>query len=212
MAGKLSPSGFSGLDKSLFCSECKVKTRIEYQAIYSNNDETYFAIVKCIDCNKLTFLQYGDVYRNEKKRPLIIGVQTSVELLHSYPIKSEVKIEDVPPKIAKSYLEGVRCLDANSPNGAVSMFRRALSQVCVKLKANPKDRLVDQIKVLSNDIRPTASEIKAWGNLGAHEDNTGKIIDVSMKQAESNKRFIERVFYVVYQHPAELNKLQKERS
>ena len=109
-------------------------------------------------------------------------------------------------------MEGTRCLDANAPNGAVAMFRRALQQICVRLGAVPTDNLIDQIKILPSDVKPTATEIREWGNLGVHEDNSGKILDVKKPEAEAVKQFIERVFLVIFQHPAQLKKLQQKRS
>ena len=209
----LNPNIFNGLLTSLFCSDCKVKTRIEYQTIRSNNNRTYFAIVKCIDCNKLTFLHYGDVHRNDKETrfAMVAGGRIPVELIFSFPNQSETKVEDIPKKIAASYLEGVRCLDANAPNGAVGMFRRALQQICVEGGANPRDRLTDQLKILPADAKPTAIEIKEWGNLGVHEDSDGIITEITISQAESIKTFLERVFMVAYQHPAALRKSQNAR-
>lgn len=213
-ARKLPASSFSNLIDTLYCIQCETKTRIEYQTIIENNDETFFAIAKCIDCDRLTMFHYDEYYKHHgEKKPLIGGaISISVELLRSYPNQSETDTLDVPKKIAKSYLEGVRCLDANSPNGAVTMFRRALEQVCLKLEADPQDRLEDQVKVLPSDIRPDATEIRKWGNLGGHEDNTGKIVEVSITQAKSIKQFIERVFLVVFQHPEQLKKLSTQRN
>lgn len=208
--GKILENHLDGLEKSLFCPNCKAKTRIKYQILLDNDDDTIFTIAECIDCNRLTFMQYEkqfdkNVRFHHPAAPLL------VKLIYSYPNVSETKISDVPKKIVNSYLEGVRCLDANAPNAAVAMFRRSLQRVCVEAGAKSHDRLVDQIKILPEIARPTAKEIKDWGNLGVHEDSNGRIEEVTKLQAERVKIFLERVFLIIYQHPAELKQSQKER-
>ena len=209
----LDERSFDGLECSLYCAKCKVRTRIEYLYITNNNNRTYFAIAQCIDCEGLTFFQYQQKLHAgiNLVTTQIANAVTEVELIYSFPFTSEVKIDDVPEKFAKTYLEGVRCLDANSPNGSVAMFRRTLQQICVERGADPSKKLVNQIEVLPIEVKPTADEIREWGNLGAHEDNSGKVIDVNRTQAESIKRFLEQIFLVLYQHPAELKRLQKAR-
>jgi len=205
----LNPTLFSGLENSLHCPKCETKTRHKYITIFANNDSTYFAIAKCIDCDRLVFFQYEKV--EDPNRPIALRVITPLKVKWIFPNISNTNVQDIPKKITKSYLEGVRCLEVNSPNGAVGMFRRALQQTCVNLGADPSAGLKEQIKILPSDVKPTATEIREWGNLGVHEDNKGKIMDVSPKQANAIKRFIERVFLVIFQHPAELKRLQSER-
>ena len=49
------------------------------------------------------------------------------------------------------YLEGIQCLNFKAPNGAVALFRRALSQVCIDLGADSKQTLNKQIEILLMD-------------------------------------------------------------
>jgi hypothetical protein len=205
------PHDLNGIPHSLYCNICKVRTRIEYEIALSNNDNTYFVVGKCIDCNKLTIM-HCEVIPSDKTKPIGVRRTIPVRIKHMYPFSSETKIQDIPPKVANSYLEGVRCLDADAPNGSVAMFRRTLQQICVERGAKPKDRLVDQIKILPPEIVPTAKEIKEWGNLGVHEDSDGKVLEVNKEQADAIKRFLERIFLSIYQHPAELERLKKVRS
>jgi hypothetical protein len=210
-SSRIDPSILNGIPNLLYCPDCKARTRINYEIALLNNDKTYFAIAKCIDCKRLTIM-HCKAMPSDKEKPLGYRRTIPVNIIYTYPLVSETKTDDIPPKIVNSYLEGVRCLDANAPNGAVTMFRRSLQQICVEKGANPKDRLVDQIKVLPEQVRPTAKEIKAWGNLGAHEDSNGKIEEVNKEQADAIKRFLESVFMVVYQHPIELERLKGQRT
>ena len=63
------------------------------------------------------------------------------------------------------------------------MFRRSLQQICIQKGANKEARLEDQIKVLPMEIRPSATQLRKWGNLGAHEDKNGVIESVKIKDA-----------------------------
>lgn len=207
----IKPHDLNGIPDSLYCNICKVRTRIECNLALSDHDGTYFVIGKCIDCDKLTIM-HCEVIPSDKTKPIGVRMTIPVRIKHMYPFSSETKTDDVPTNIVKSYLEGVRSLDANAPNGAVAMFRRSLQQICVEKGANSNDRLVDQIKKLPPEVIPTAKEIKDWGNLGVHEDSDGKVLEVNNQQADAIKRFLERIFLSIYQHPAELERLKKARS
>lgn len=201
---------FKGIMTSAYCSKCRVRTRIDYKHMTQNNDDTYFAITVCIDCNNVTILQYKtkETITRPRRKPNC----EIVELIYSYPCSSELQTEDLPENIIKSYIEGVNCLNANAPNGSVVMFRRTLQQICVKLGANPTDDLVEQIKKLPKEIDDAATEIRKWGNLASHEDNRGIIPSISNEDAESIKRFLERIFLIVYKHPGEIERSKNKRS
>ena len=207
----INPKYVNGLEKSLFCINCQFKNRIDHLGIYGNTDGKFFAIVKCYDCDKLSFLEYGNASHGSSSGYTLSDGSVPVKLLRVYPSAVESNSKDVPPKITKSYLEGIVCLESNAPNGAVALFRRALQQICIDLGASEDDRLEDQVKKLPDVIRPNATEIRKYGNFGVHEDKRGIIIDVTIPQAKSIKLFLERIFLEIYQHPAQLKRLKDER-
>ena len=78
-----------------------------------------------------------------------------------------------------------------------------------KKGSDPKDILENQVKVLPIEIRPTATELRRWGNLGAHEDKNGVIESVKMNDAKLAKEFLERVFYTVFEYPEKIKQSQR---
>ena len=209
---RLYEKNFLDLQKSLWCPNCKAKTRISYNTILRNIDKTYFSIVNCNDCNRLSFLHYG--YTRREGSGFIIRFSdsaTPVDLLYTYPTNFPSNLVNIPSNMVDFYLEGIHCLNSNAPNGAVALFRRVLSQVCIDLGADPKQMLNKQIEILPDGLKPAAHEIRSWGNLGVHEDKSGIINAVPINVAESIKEFLEQVFVVIYDHPSKIKKLQKER-
>lgn len=209
---RLYEKNFRYLQKSLWCPKCKSKTRISYKTILPNIDKTYFSIVNCNDCNRLSFLHYG--YMRRDGGGFIIRFSdsvTPVELLHTYPSNFTSNLVNIPSNIADFYLEGIRCLNSNAPNGAVALFRRALSLICIDLGADSNQVLNKQIEILPDELKPTAHEIRSWGNLGVHEDKSRIIDAVPINIAKYIKEFLEQVFFVIYDHPSKIKKLQKER-
>lgn len=81
------------------------------------------------------------------------------------------KIKD--PVILDNLDEGMRCLTANSPKGAIVNFRRAL-QATVLLLGGEGDDLYKQIddlykkEIIRGKTREIAHKVRAFGNLGAH--------------------------------------------
>jgi len=207
--------GWSNYLENDYCYNCKSKTQRDYLQKWEYDEITkeYFILANCHICAKLFLYIYVEDRPKGVKFPssMVSGI-TPVKLVTVFPKFSESKTNNVPIKIVASYSEGLRCMDNNAPNGATAMFRRALQQVCVDKGAKKGNRLEDQIKVLPNEIRPSATELRKWGNLASHEDSTGIIESVKMPDAELAKEFIERVFYAVYEYPAKISKSQKKRS
>jgi len=198
-----------------YCYNCKSKTQRDYLQRWEHDPITneYFILAKCHVCEKKFLYVYEeDVPKGIRFPSSVVTGITRVKLVTTFPKFSESNVNEVPEKIANSYSEGLRCMDNDAPNGATGMFRRALQQVCVERGAKKGVRLEDQVKVLPIDIRPSATELRKWGNLAAHEDSKGIIESVKMLDAELAKEFIEKVFYSVYEYPSKIKKSQKKRS
>ena len=207
--------GWSNYLENDYCYNCKSKTQRDYLQKWEYDEITkeYFILAKCHICEKLFLYIYVEDRPKGVKFPssMVSGI-TPVKLVTVFPKISESQINFIPKKIVESYLEGLRCMDNNAPNGAVSMFRKTLQQICVNEGAKKGDDLVNQIKVLPQEIRPTATELRKWGNLGAHEDKNGIIESVKMPDAHLAKEFLERVFYSVYEYPEKIKQSQKKRA
>jgi len=198
-----------------YCYNCKSKTQRDYIVGWEHDPVTdeYFILAKCHVCEKkFVYVYEDDIPKGIKFPTSRVSGTTKVRLVTVFPKFFESKIRGVPKNAVKSYQEGLRCLSINSPNGAVAMFRKCLQQICVEQGAKKGQRLVDQVKILPQDIRPSATELKQWGNLGAHEDDKGIILDVKMVDAILAKEFLDRVFYRIYEYPLKIKKSQMKRS
>lgn len=198
-----------------YCYNCKSTTQRDYIDGWEYDPVTkeYFILAKCHVCEKrFVYVYEEDIPKGVRFPSSMVSGTTKVRLVTVFPKFFESRTIGVPKNALKSYQEGLRCLSIGSPNGAVAMFRKCLQQICVQQGARKGQLLVDQVKILPLDIRPSATELKQWGNLGAHEDSKGIILDVKMNDAILAKEFLERVFYTVYEYPLKIKKSQTRRS
>lgn len=124
---------------------------------------------------------------------------------------------DVPDSVADAFSEGMRCLSANAPNGAVGMFRTALSYMVEDRgseKAKGKSALKDKVKQMVIDgglppsLREWADHVRLYGNAGAHPDLFG---DVAVDEATDVSELTRTLIEVVYVVPANIARRQAER-
>jgi len=114
-------------------------------------------------------------------------------------IRPKIKgISRVPDKINKYYQEGLRCLHADSPNGAVTLFRKTIHAIGIHYglaKPNDDQSLYNIIKKLQDNghivqkISDALRGIKDIGNDGAHINDN----EPDMEQAEALQHLIEVV-------------------
>jgi hypothetical protein len=124
---------------------------------------------------------------------------------------------NVPPNVATAYDEGVRCLSAGAPNGAVAMFRTAMTWIVQDKgsdEAKAKGDLKDKVKKMVADGGLTATlgswvdHVRLYGNAGAHPDLFG---DVSLDEAKDVARLSETLIGLLYVTPAKIAQRQAER-
>jgi hypothetical protein len=124
---------------------------------------------------------------------------------------------DVPTSVASAYDEGVRCLSAGSPNGAVAMFRTAMTWIVLDRgseTAKAKGDLKDKVKQMVADGGLTApvgnwvDHVRLYGNAGAHPDLFG---GVSNEEAKDVARLTETLIELLYVTPAKIAKRQAQR-
>ncbi len=124
----------------------------------------------------------------------------------------------VPSDVATAYDEGVRCLSAGSPNGAVAMFRTAMTWI-VQDKgseaAKAKRDLKEKVKQMVGDGGLTApvgswvDHVRLYGNAGVHPDLFG---GVSLDEARDVARLTETLIELLYVTPAKIAQRQAQRS
>ncbi|MFA5771978.1 MAG: DUF4145 domain-containing protein [Thermoplasmata archaeon] len=107
-----------------------------------------------------------------------------------YP-KQELKgLTNLPPDIQKYYDEALRCISADSPNGAVTLFRKIIHAIGIHYdiaKKNDDKSLYSIIGELHNNghivmkLRDALMGIKDIGNDGAHINENEPDIDQANK-------------------------------
>lgn len=140
------------------------------------------------------------------------------EGVHWWPIPGDQSLDpSVPSKVASAYGEGVRCLSANASNGAVAMFRAAMTWIVDDTgseAAKGKKDLKDKIKQMVADGGLTATlggwidHVRLYGNAGAHPDLFG---DVSLDEAKDVARLTATLIELLYVTPAKIAQRQAER-
>jgi len=124
--------------------------------------------------------------------------------------------EAVPGPVQEDYIEGVECLGIGANKAAATMFRRSLQQVMINKKAPQRNRLIDQINdlvtsgVLPKEIGVWATEIRLWGNEGAHPATDG-LDEITGEDTTGIRGFLERIFEWVYIMPAKISSSRTKR-
>lgn len=153
------------------------------------------------------------------------GLITTIDRVHqvtgwvewiNYPRTIPTVHEAVPGPVQEDYIEGVECLGLGANKAAATMFRRSLQQVMINKKAPQRNRLIDQINdlvtsgVLPNEIGVWATEIRLWGNEGAHPATDG-LDEITGEDTTGIRGFLERIFEWVYIMPANISSSRAKR-
>ncbi|MFA5838941.1 MAG: DUF4145 domain-containing protein [Candidatus Paceibacterota bacterium] len=144
----------------------------EKTLVYGGDDfyfpySVVFTIYQCEHCDRLRLIvekERRDQYSSERK--------TILEF--PFPGFSEIDREKIKyPIILENLDEGMRCLAANSPKGAIVNFRRALQSAVLILggKGDTLEKQVDDLykkEIIRSKTKEIAHKVRAFGNLGAH--------------------------------------------
>ncbi|MEY2421776.1 MAG: hypothetical protein QOI95_1843 [Acidimicrobiaceae bacterium] len=183
------------------------------------NEDERVAILECSgcrDCIVVIEAQFiGGVPRAEGMRR---GGTMEWRGFHWWPIPGGSMLDPaVPALVADAFTEGMRCLAANAPNGAVSMFRVVLTYVVLdkgSAEAKAKPDLKDKITQMVADaglppaLGDWATHVRLYGNAGAHPDLFGP---VTVDEAHDVALLIQSLLDVLYVVPANIAKRQAER-
>jgi hypothetical protein len=124
----------------------------------------------------------------------------------------------IPLEIADAYGEGIRCMWANAPNGAATMFRRTLEGIVKKKGSDDAQaaatknlaaglRVMADEGVLDKSLAEWAKEIRIVANSGAHFDLAD---EVSHEEAEKLSRLIRAVLHYLYEMPALISRTRTQ--
>ena len=122
---------------------------------------------------------------------------------------------NISQEIRDDYSEAGLCLSAGCPKASVVMSRRVLQRI-LKEQGCSEHNLTDQIdKAIKSDIlrkpmHKIATEIRQYGNLGAHPDDK-QLADIDKEKAKQILDFARLIIEEFYEIPATAEKLQKDR-
>lgn len=126
-------------------------------------------------------------------------VSCNIDESKIYPEPSVRGIEgDLPDDISDYYQEGLRCLNADAPNGAATVFRKVIDATCIYYGVSgieDNDSFYDMIEklaeenIITESLRQTLLGVKDGGRDGAHINDQ----DPSMEQAYNLKQMIDSV-------------------
>ena len=157
--------------------------------------------------DKVTFRQRTYNLSPHHKKGSMVSVQCegcngvlsySIEEHKLYPNPEITGLENLPEEIQKYYDEGLRCLSSNSPNGAVTLFRKVIHAIGIHYKIAKKNddkKLYEIINELHDGghivvkLRDTLLGIKDIGNDGAHINEN----EPDIEQANRIRKLIDTV-------------------
>jgi len=187
---------------SFECPHCHIHAQMNH--LYgSKESKEFFSVYSCEKCKRYIF----QAEEWEIKGSAI----TYGEIVHQYPSSSEVVDESIPENVAKMFQQGVRCVNNNAPDGAMTCFRKCLQKICKQKNADPSKELWEQIDdVLQGRVVELATEIRKWGNIGAHPNEI--IEEPTIEQARQVQEFMDIVFQDEYIIPAKIAKSKQVRT
>jgi len=125
-------------------------------------------------------------------------ISVNIDKSEFYPTPKEEKIGDLPTGIEEYYEESLRCIGANAPNGAATVFRKVIHAVCEYYELTEVDsngsfydmiqRLAEE-DIITETLRQSLLGVKDAGNDGAHLNEN----DPSLEQARNMKEMIDAV-------------------
>lgn len=122
----------------------------------------------------------------------------SLKEMKFYPPAKIKGLDGLPAEIEKYYKEALRCLEANSPNGAVTLFRKIIHALGIHYEIAAKNddkKLYDIVKELYDKghivekLKDALLGVKDIGNDGAHINDN----EPDMEQASNIRMLVDTV-------------------
>jgi len=196
------------LDKCPHCNTNHVQTQQMWEERFSNgkpSENKHWLIVRCQNppCQRLILVRF--------KEPEKINIE-GIFPYGSYELDTSVDIDD---EIRNDFREAGLCLSAGCYKASMVMSRRVLQRL-LKEQGCTKHRLADAIQeainngILRKAFHEIATEIREYGNLGAHPDDD-QLSNANTEKAETILSFSRLLIEEFYQIPAAAQKLRKDR-
>lgn len=187
---------------SLFrvCPHCGTKVEFiecaDYDArkgFYSCPNLGIYVIARCKNCNGFIFGEKNNLYP-----------------------KSAFRLEKkaFPKPILSDYNEALRCFEIDAFKATAVMCRRVLQYSVEEKGGEDKDLLekindLDHKRVITQDIRAWAHQVRMFGKYGAHSFE-GKLDFVDEKEAEVCLEFLKNYLHYVYEMPHQVVESQRK--
>lgn len=107
-----------------------------------------------------------------------------------YPAPMLKGLEGLPGEIEKYYLEGIRCISADAPNGAVTLFRKVIHAIGIHYDLAKKDDNKTLYKIIQElynhghiveKLKDALLGVKDIGNDGAHINENEPDLEQALK-------------------------------
>jgi hypothetical protein len=191
------------IDKCPHCGASHVQTSLEAQLDFIPTSFPEWHIRRCQnpDCLKL----------------ILLIAAPHDEILYmfppvSYDLDPAVVVND---EIRNDFLEAGLCLGSGCAKSSMVMSRRTLQRILMEQGCD-QHNLVDAIAhaintgILRRQFHSLATEIRQYGNLGAHPDDD-QLQSVTLDNARQLLEFIRVLIYEYYELPAQADALRRSR-
>ncbi len=183
----------------------------------NGNEEKIIARGTCPYCNsKAAFRQIGKGKNSEKNGPMvavrcdgchsIMSISVNDQKIYPAPklkntlekLSEEEDLPDTIQDIKKYYEEGIRCIGANAPNGAATLFRKTIHAIAVHYDIVKRDEhkgirdMIDELEEkghINPKLNTGLNAVQNIGNDGAHINKN----EPDIEQAKSLKQLIDAV-------------------
>lgn len=190
------------IDQCPHCGTAHVMTDVLWNDL--SRPERWY-VVRCLNkqCQKLILLRVD----------AISGELFGIYPTGTYELQKNASISD---EIRGEFCEAGLCLDAGCFKASMVMSRRVL-QRCLKEQGCKKNKLTDSIQeaidsgLLRSAFHGIATEIREYGNLGAHPDDE-QLANASKENAQTILNFLRLLIHEFYEVPAQASKLKQQRS
>ncbi len=192
------------IEKCPHCEASHVQTQTcSNEVLKTGDNSTFWKVLRC---------------QNPDCQRLILAVTTpesvikSIYPVGSYELDSTVQI---PQEVRDDFREAGLCLGAGCYKASMVMSRRVL-QRCLKEQGCDQRKLVHAIdhaikqNILRNPFHPIATEIREFGNLGAHPDDD-QLANATRGNAQQILEFIRLLIHDFYEVPAAASRLEQTR-
>lgn len=193
------------------CTKQHVQTQIQNE--WKSDGVETWAILRCQNPDCQRFILFRAPHDKQSgpgpSTDDCLGVFPAV----SFALDPDIAIAE---EVRADYVEAGTCLNAGCYKASMVMSRRALQRI-LKERGCEQNRLVDAIDdavskgVLRAAFKDLATEVRHYGNLGAHPDDD-QLKNCTKKKAETVLEFLTLLIHDFYELPAKIRSLVDDRT